>query len=99
MSNYLEIMDYKGSKRKIPINLKHIKSIYIHVITGDEICEIEYDYGECKEYDSSKNRFFSFDDGCYCIYDVNENINYINEFKTRKNSYDISWLKKCKKEF
>ena len=98
MNNYLEIMNYKGKKKKVPINLKHIKSIYIHVITGDEICEIEYNYGEYKEYDSSNNRIFDFIDGGYCIYDISENINYINEFKTRKSSYDTSWLKKCKKE-
>lgn len=93
--NYLEIMDYKNDKTKTTIDLNkldEIQSIRIEIITGDEICEVQYKNGKRETFDSSNERIQDFFDDSYVLYDVLDNTNFIEEFKKRENSYDTDFL-------
>ena len=49
MANCLEIMDYKNKKVKTNIDLDkldEIQRVEIRVITGDEICKVQYKNGK-----------------------------------------------------
>ncbi len=92
--DYLEIMDYANNKIKTTIDLNRldeIQSIIITIISGDEICEVQYKNGKREEFDSSNDRLQDFFDGSYVLYDVLDNTNFIEEFKKRKDSYDINF--------
>lgn len=87
---FLEIMDYNNEKKQIPVdvdNLEDILSIYITILSGDEIATVIYKDGKMKEYDSSDCRCTDFYDDKYCLYSKAENINLIPDFLNRKNSY------------
>ena len=90
--NNLEIMDYKGVKRKIPINLDKlsiIDDITIAVISGDEKAIVTFIDGHFEAYDSSKTRYIHYMDAIYTIYNKHYHINRLAEFSKRKNSYDF----------
>lgn len=87
---FLEIMDYSGARTKTPIdidNLKDVLSLYIRVISGDEILTVIYRNGKIERYDSSDSRCMDFYDDEYCLYNEFEKINLIPEFQNRKSSY------------
>lgn len=91
MANYLEIMDYKGQKVKINIDLdrlEDIQRIEIEITIGDEICRVQYKNGKREIYDSSNSRNADFYDGEYTVYDVLDNTNLLKEFLNRTDSYD-----------
>ena len=86
-----EIMDFANRRTKVPgVDLDHlgeISNITIVVITGDEIADIVWANGEEKSFDSSSERLIDYYDGCYTLFDAGSNINYINEFLERDDSY------------
>ena len=96
--NYLEIMDWEGTKVKTTIDLNkldEIKIIIIIVLSGDEICLVKYKNGKEEKFDSSNcriNGYFDNFDNMYTLYDISENINFIEEFKKREDSYDTDFL-------
>lgn len=93
-NNYLEIIDYSGDKVKTTIDLnklEEIQRIEIEVVTGDEICRVQYKNGKKEKFDSSKCRMSDFYDGEYTLYDVIDNTNLIDKFLKRTSSYDLIW--------
>ena len=87
--NRLFIMDYEDNKVLIELkDFKNIVRMSIEVLTGDEILHILYrDYHE-ETYDSRDDRLAAFPDGEYIIYDITKNINDIEKWSKRKDSYD-----------
>lgn len=91
-ADYLEIMDYKGKKTKTTIDLnklEDIQRIEIEVVTGDEICRVQYKDGKRDMFDSCSFRMSDFYDGEYTLYDVLDNTNYLDVFKKRETSYEM----------
>lgn len=63
----------------------------IEVVTWDEILYVlKKDYSQ-DEYDSGKCRMIDFYDGEYTIYDTINDVNFIDAWNKRKNSYDHKW--------
>lgn len=90
--NYLEIMDYDDKKIKTKINLDkldEIEEIFINNVSGDEIAIVFYKNAEIKTFDSGKCRIMDFLDGGYYLYSIENNINRIEEFLKRKDSYEL----------
>ena len=88
----IELMDYQNKKVTFDIgNIEDIASIFIEVITGDEIATVLYKNYTTKVFDSSCTRNFDFSDYQYLLYDVNTRINLLNDeiFLNRKTSYDL----------
>ena len=90
----IEIMEYDGEKHEVLINkFEDVVKLNIKVVTGDEIlCILYKDYTE-KEIDSSDCRITDYFDDYYTIYDITKNINKIEEWSKRKNSYDVEEIK------
>lgn len=91
-SNYLKIIDYSGNKVKTTIDLnklEDIQRIEIEVVTGDEICRVQYKDGKREKFDSSNCRMTDYYDGEYTLYDVIDNTNLIDKFLKRTSSYDL----------
>ena len=97
----IEIMDYKSDKVPVKIeNFDNVVRLTIEVISRDEILNILYkDYTQ-EKYDSCHMlhnfRIQNFYDDEYIIYDITKNIDYINSWSKRKNSYSYK-LKEGKK--
>ena len=94
-TKYLEIMDYKGIKHETDIdldNLDEIDTIFISVVSGDEIATVAYKNGQSVTIDSdhlAKNQRCQHDyDGGYILY--SSHINRLEEFEERNTSYDLS---------
>ena len=85
----LFIMDFESNK--VPVALKDFKNVVrmrIEVLTGDEILHVIYrDYHE-ETYDSRWDRMMCFPDANYVIYDITEDINDIEKWSKRKDTYD-----------
>lgn len=92
MKKVITIMDFDNEKTKIKIdNFEDVVRMNIEVVTGDEILYVlKKDYTQ-EEYDSGKCRMIDFCDGGYTIYDTINNINFIDAWNKRKNSYDHKW--------
>ena len=87
----LTLLDYQGKKKDVEIGeLKDIHRITIDVISGDEVAVVLYNDYKTAKFDSSNNRRINYPYGVYVIYDVDENVELINneEWKNRKDSYD-----------
>ena len=91
---HLEIMDYKGIKHETDIdldNLNEIDTIFISVVSGDEIATVAYKNGQSVTIDSdhlAKNQRYRHDyDGGYILY--SSHINRLEEFEERNTSYDL----------
>ncbi len=87
----LKLFDWNNNYSETTIdidNLSSVESITIRVITGDEIAYVNYKDGSSKKFDSSKDRLMDYDDGSYTLY-VDGQVNLIDEFLNRKDSYDM----------
>lgn len=101
MKKIIEIMNYENKKVPIELNdFDNVVKLQIEVITGDEILHVLYKDYSSKIFDSScllnNPRIMGFADDLYTIYDITKNINYIDNWNKRKNSY-IYKLKEVKK--
>lgn len=90
----LVLMDYAGRKVETDFdlsdeNLNKVLSIYIEVITGDEIATIIFKDGTKKTYDSATDRMADFYDGEYCLFNSEQDINIIDLFNKREKTYDF----------
>lgn len=85
-------MAFDNEKTKIKIdNFEDVVRMNIEVVTGDEILYVlKKDYSQ-EEYDSGKCRLIDLNDDEYTIYDTINNINFIDAWNKRKNSYDKKW--------
>lgn len=87
----LKLFDWNNNYSETTIDiddLSSVESITIRVITGDEIAYVNYKDGSSKKFDSSKDRLMDYDDGSYTLY-VDGQVNLIDEFLERKDSYDM----------
>lgn len=87
----LKLFDWNNNYSETTIdidNLSSVESITIRVITGDEIAYVNYKDGSSEKFDSSKDRLMDYDDGSYTLY-VDGEVNLIDEFLERKDSYDM----------
>lgn len=97
MTKTITIMNYQA--KKVPVKIKNFEEVVkltIEVISGDEILKVLYKDYNIEEYDScyllDNCRIMDFQDDLYTIYDITENINYIDSWSKRKNSYDYSFI-------
>lgn len=95
MKKVITIRDFDNKKTKIKIdNFEDVVRMNIEVVTGDEILYVlKKDYTQ-EEYDSGKCRIVDFYDGEYTIYDTINNVNLIDAWNKRKNTYDKKWCYK-----
>ena len=87
----LTLMDYADGKVTFDIgDINDIARIEIEVFTGDEIARVIYKDYSTDTFDSSGCRMADFYDGGYLIYDINKNVNLLEDpkWKDRKSSYD-----------
>ena len=66
-SRKIKIYDYANKEVFIKIPRKEIKSIFVHVLSGDETGKIIFMDGTSVLFDASKSRAVSFDDGYYVV--------------------------------
>lgn len=62
----IKIYDYNDHATEIELE-KHVKMIFVTVITGDEIISIIYEDGSTSCYDSSCCRHIDYYDGHYVV--------------------------------
>ena len=82
----ITIYDYRDEAVEAEIPDKPIKEIRVTVISGDEVCYIEYEDGTSVEVDSSHDRILHFLDGVYLIDGEDE----INRWLNFTPSYSIA---------
>ena len=66
-SRKIKIYDYANKEVLIEIPRKKIKSIFVHVLSGDETGKIIFMDGSSALFDASKSRAVSFNDGYYVV--------------------------------
>ena len=66
-SRKIKIYDYANKEVLIEVPRKKIKSIFVHVLSGDETGKIIFMGGSSALFDASKSRTVSFDDGYYVV--------------------------------
>lgn len=89
MTRELIIMDYLDRKTTIKVNdFENVKKITNNKLSGDDVVTIlRNDYSE-ETHDSSNDRIADFDDGTTVIYDKQYNIDKIDSFNKRQETYD-----------
>lgn len=93
MKKMLNLVDYNNRVTHTGVNLcdSNIVRVTIKVITGDEIALVDYFNGARSVYDSSDSRNYDFFDAEYVILDREKEIDLIDEFRRRSDSYDIPY--------
>lgn len=95
----IELLDYENNIKVVDVgDIKEIGSMYIEVISGDEVLFVV-----CKDYtimkfDSSNTRCEDRHEGRYLIYNEQLGINLLKDedFLNRRNSYDYLWIESNK---
>lgn len=88
------LIDYRGDKTKHEIGSEdEIKTATIEIRSGDEVLFVLYENGELKNFDSSQNRIWDFDDGCYVVFSKDKGINLFKNEKwlNRESSISFEW--------
>lgn len=84
MKKNITIVDFKGNKKTISINnFENVVSIYVTILSGDEVLEVLYKNGRTKTFDSSDYRIMNYYGGGYFL-----NLSKIDEFSKMNNSYE-----------
>lgn len=90
----LVLLNYANRKAETSVdlyNLENIEFIRITVLSGDEVADVLYTNGALETYDSAvllkEPRTAGYYDGSYVIYDKSRNIDFLDIFPARKNSY------------
>lgn len=84
MKKNITIVDFKGNKKTISINnFENVVSIYVTILSGDEVLEVLYKNGRTKTFDSSDYRIMNYYCGGYFL-----NLSKIDEFSKMNNSYE-----------
>ena len=87
----IRLLDYKNKIIVVDVgDIKEIGSMYIEVLSGDEVLYVIYKDYTIKEFDSSNTRCEDSHDGGYSIYNEQIGINLLKDedFLNRKDSYD-----------
>ena len=90
----IKLLDYEKKNKVVDIgDIKEIGSMYIEVLSGDEVLLIIYKDYTIKEFDSSNTRREDSLEGEYPIYNEQLGINLLKDedFLNRKDSYDYLW--------
>ena len=86
----LMLMDYDDRLFDTGIELSRlgedVLSVFITVLTGDEIATVMFEDGHEEKFDSSENRTMDFYDGSYWLYQKGS-INRLDKFLERGSSY------------
>ena len=79
-------------------DIKEIGSMYIEVLSGDEVLYVVYKDYTVKEFDSSNTRCEDHLDARYPIYNEQIDINLLKDkdFLNRRDSYDYLWFRNAK---
>ena len=87
----LKLYDYENKVVKTPVNLcdTNVKKVTIDVMSGDEVATVEYYDGTKKVYDSSDCRTTDFHDNRYVLLDRENDIDIIEDFLNREDSYTL----------
>ena len=86
----INLIDYNNCKHPVDIgDLNNIKTMAIHVVTGDEILHVLYKDDTEKVFDSSDDRMEDFYEGTYPIYAFGHWFIDKDKFINRKTSYDL----------
>lgn len=78
------IYNWRGNAKEFEVgNLKDIKVMIVHIVTGDEILLILYKNGDKKDFDSDEfnTRMEDYSDGFYPLYDPDDNVNFLGDEK------------------
>ena len=90
----IKLLDYENNIKVVDVgDIKEIGSMYIEVLSGDEVLLVIYkDYTKA-EFDSSNTRREDSLEGEYPIYNEQLGINLLKDedFLNRKDSYDYLW--------
>ena len=97
----IELLDYEDNIKVVDVgDIKEIGSMYIEVISGDEILLVIYKDYTIMKFDSSNTRCEDRYEGRYLIYNEQLDINLLKneDFLYRRNSYDYlyDYLRKDK---
>ena len=95
----IKLLGYKNKTKVVDVgDIKEIESMYIDVITGDEVLVVVYKDYTIKTFDSSNTRCKDHLDARYPIYNEPIGLNLLKneDFLNRKNSYDYLWFKTAK---
>ena len=85
----IKLLDYKSEIHYADVgDIKEIGSIYIDVISGDEVLVVVYKDYTIKEFDSSNTRCEDLREGRYLIYNEQLGINFLKD----KDFYDDLWI-------
>ena len=86
----IKLLDYENKTKVVDVgDIKEIESMYIDVITGDEVLVVVYKDYTIKKFDSSNTRCEDSYDAEYPIYNEQIGINLLKDedFLNRKDSY------------
>ena len=95
----IKILDHETKTKVIDVgDIKEIGSMYIDVISGDEVLVVVYKDYTTKEFDSSNTRCEDYLDARYPIYNKITGLNLLKEeyFLNRIDSYDYLWFRNAK---
>ena len=97
----IELLDYEDNIKVVDVgDIKEIGSMYIEVISGDEVLMVVYKDYTIMKFDSSNTRCEDRYEGRYLIYNEQRGINLLKneDFLYRRNSYDYlyDYLRKDK---
>ena len=87
----IRLLDYENKISFVDVgDIKEIGSMYIEVLSGDEVLYVVYKDYTVKEFDSSNTRCEDSHDGGYPIYNEQIGINLLKDkdFLNRSDSYD-----------
>ena len=90
----IRLLDYEKKTKVADVgDIKEIGSMYIEVLSGDEVLLVIYKDYTKKEFDSSNTRREDSLEGEYPIYNEQLGINLLKDedFLNRKDSYDYLW--------
>ena len=95
----IKLLGYKNKTKVVDVgDIKEIESMYIDVITGDEVLVVVYKDYTIKTFDSSNTRCKDHLDARYPIYNEPIGLNLLEDedFLNRKSSYDYLWFRNTK---
>ena len=87
----IKLFDYENNIKVVDVgDIKKIGSMYIEVLSGDEVLVVVYKDYTIKTFDSSNTRCEDNHDGGYPIYNEQIDINFLKDedFLNRRDSYD-----------
>ena len=95
----IKLLGYENKISFVDVgDIKEIESMYIDVISGDEVLVVIYKDYTIKEFDSSKTRCKDHLDARYPIYNELTGLNLLKneDFLNRRDSYSYLWFKTAK---